>query len=75
VIELKIRYGTLARTIADGLAQTWEYADRSGAAEAHLVIFDREPARSWEEKIFQREEVYRGAPERPVEFPVTVWGM
>jgi hypothetical protein len=42
-------------------------ADR-GAEEAHLVIFDRTPGRSWEEKIFRREEVFAGR-------PITVWGM
>ena len=75
VIELKVLHKSLDQTIADGLRQTWEYADRCGADEAHLVIFDRRPGRSWEEKIFRRAEVYRGTPERPVAFPVTVWGM
>jgi hypothetical protein len=68
VIELKILYGTLARTISDGLAQTWEYMDRCGVAEGHLIIFDRTPNKSWDEKIFVREEAYQGT-------PITVWGM
>lgn len=67
VIELKLRYGELEATIADGLAQTWAYADASGASEAHLVIFDRTPGKPWAEKIWQRVEVYR-------EFVITVWG-
>ena len=75
VIELKVLHKSLDQTIADGLRQTWEYADRCGADEAHLVIFDRRPGRSWEEKLFRRAEVHRGTPERPVAFPVTVWGM
>jgi hypothetical protein len=75
VIELKVLHKSLDQTIADGLRQTWEYADRCGAEEAHLVIFDRRPERTWEERIFRREEVYRGTTERPVAFPVTVWGM
>ncbi len=67
VIELKLRYGDLEATIADGLAQTWAYADASGAGEAHLVIFDRTPGKPWAEKIWQRVEVYRG-------YAITVWG-
>ena len=68
VIELKIRYGALEGTIADGLAQTWEYADRCGADQAHLVIFDRTPGKPWTEKIFRQEQVYR-------DLPISVWGM
>ena len=68
VIELKLLYKTLEATVAEGLAQTWDYADRCGADEAHLVIFDRTPGKAWEEKLFQREETYRGR-------SITVWGM
>jgi len=75
VIEIKVLHKSLAQTIAAGLAQTWEYADRCGAAEAHLVIFDRTPGKAWEERLFRRDEVYRGTTERPLAFPVTVWGM
>ncbi|CAK0770708.1 hypothetical protein CCP3SC5AM1_60018 [Gammaproteobacteria bacterium] len=58
---------SLERTLADGLAQTWEYLDRMGQSAGHLVIFDRSE-RPWEEKIYRREEVYRGR-------NFTVWGM
>ena len=68
VIELKLLYKSLAATLAEGLRQTWEYADRCGAAEAHLVIFDRRADRSWDERIWQRSE-------RHNELPITVWGM
>jgi hypothetical protein len=68
VIELKILYGTLERTLRDGLAQTWEYMDRCGVAEGHLLIFDRTPDKSWDEKIFVRDEAYQGT-------PIKVWGM
>ncbi len=67
VIELKLRYSDLEATIADGLTQTWAYADASGASEAHLVIFDRTPGKPWAEKIWQRTEVHRG-------LAITVWG-
>jgi hypothetical protein len=75
VIELKVLHKSLEQTVSAGLAQTWEYADRCGATEAHLVIFDRTPGKPWEEKIFQRTETYRGDAGVPAAFPITVWGM
>jgi hypothetical protein len=68
VIELKLLYNSLDETIAKGLEQTWLYMDRSGAEAGHLVIFDRRKQRSWEEKLFVREEEYQGA-------TIKVWGM
>jgi len=68
VIELKIVYGSLGRTLEKGLEQTWEYMDRCGAKEGHLVIFDRDRDKPWEEKIFRREETHREA-------QIAVWGM
>ena len=68
VLELKLRYGSLARTIEEGLAQTWAYMDRCGAEASHLVIFDRDPDKSWDEKIFTRPETYQGV-------EIKVWGM
>ncbi len=49
VIELKIKYGE--DTLKHGLKQTAEYIDICGAHEGHLVIFDRDPTKSWQEKI------------------------
>jgi hypothetical protein len=68
VIELKLLRGSLEATLQEGLSQTWEYVDRCGAEEAHLVIFDRRPGKTWEERIWQRAESHRG-------LPITVWGM
>ena len=68
VIECKVLRRGLGRTVREGLGQTRAYMDRSGAAEGHLVIFDRTEDRSWDDKIFRREEAEDGA-------PVTVWGM
>ena len=68
VIECKVLHRGLERTLREGLEQTRAYMDRSGAAEGHLVVFDRTEGRSWNEKIFRRDEVEGGA-------PVTVWGM
>ena len=60
--------GSLERTIAQGIEQTRACMDRYGAEEGHLVVFDRTRGKSWEEKVFRREETGDGA-------PVTVWGM
>jgi len=54
VIELKILYKSLERTIADGLTQTAEYMDKCGSEHGHLIIFDRRPDRKWADKIFRK---------------------
>ena len=68
VVECKLRRRGLERTIAEGLAQTRDYLDRCGAESGHLIVFDRSPERTWEEKIFRRDPSAEGA-------PITVWGM
>lgn len=68
VIELKLLHGSLERTVAEGLAQTSEYLSRCGTKEGHLIIFDRDPNRPWDEKVFRRDEAHQGR-------TVTVWGM
>ena len=68
VIELKILHRSLDETISLGLGQTFEYMQRCAAAEGHLVVFDRAPEKSWDEKIFRRDERFR-------EVSITVWGM
>ena len=66
VIELKLRHGT--RSLSVGLEQTARYMDGSRADEGHLVIFDRDPSKTWEEKIFRLTEVVNGK-------TIHVWGM
>ncbi len=56
VLELKILYNSLETTVADGLVQTAAYAQQCGADEAHLLIFDRRPRISWDEKIWQETD-------------------
>ena len=70
VIECKVRSSGLGldRVIGEGLEQTVAYMDRCGAASGHLVIFDRRPGLSWEERIFRRDSEPGGS-------PVTVWGL
>ena len=68
VVECKVLHRGLERTLREGLEQTRAYMDRCGAAEGHLVVFDRTEGRAWEEKIFRRDEAEGGV-------PVMVWGM
>ena len=68
VIECKLRRGSLERTVREGLEQISKYMDGCGTDEGHLVIFDRSEKRTWDEKIYSREETVG-------ERCVTVWGM
>ena len=68
VVECKVLHKGLERTIAEGLDQTIAYMDRCDAEAGHLVVFDRRAGRSWEEKVFRREESADGR-------TITVWGM
>ena len=70
VVECKVLHKDAERTIAEGLAQTRRYMDRCAAEAGHLIVFDRAPDRTWEEKLFRRE-----APAGAGQAPVTVWGM
>ncbi len=54
VLELKLLHGSLEATLAEGIPQIKAYMDRCGAPEGHLLIFDRNPNRSWEEKIWEK---------------------
>ena len=57
VIECKVRRQRdgLDEVIRRGALQTAGYMDRSGATEGHLLVFDRDERKSWEEKVFHRE--------------------
>ncbi|MBS3779628.1 MAG: hypothetical protein KGY41_04495, partial [Desulfovermiculus sp.] len=68
VVELKILYKSLEKTIEDGLRQTFEYMDRCDSKEGHLIVFDRRKGVAWEEKVFVRKETYQGQ-------EIAVWGM
>ena len=67
VVECKILHGSLDATIREGLEQTLAYMHRCQGESGHLVIFDRDELKPWEEKLYQREESLDGR-------PVTVWG-
>ena len=69
VIECKVLHGSLKRTISEGLEQTAAYMDRCAAAAGHLVIIDRAPGKSWDEKVFHRRTKSRRG------VAIDVWGM
>ncbi|MCK5516061.1 MAG: hypothetical protein KAI39_04230, partial [Desulfobulbaceae bacterium] len=60
VLELKIQRGNLDTLIRKGMEQTAEYADKANADEAHLIVFNRDPAISWDDKIWHRTAMYHG---------------
>jgi len=90
VIELKLKYkNSLEKVIEEGIEQTTEYVDKTGAEEAHLIIFDQENP-NWDEKIFvetrettNKYEKNGTVPENHVQSrlpdngikKITVWGM
>ena len=71
VIECKVRRKRdgLAEVIRRGALQTAGYVDRSGAEEGHLLIFDRDDRKSWEERLFHRKVRVRrtAGPAHPAE--------
>lgn len=60
VLELKILYKSLEKTINLGLEQTHAYMDRCDCHKGHLVIFNRNRTVSWDEKIFSETREYKG---------------
>jgi hypothetical protein len=68
VLELKLwRSGSLEKVLETGLPQTADYARQCGAAEAHLLIFDRRPDSDWDQRIWQATRHQDG-------YAVQVWG-
>ncbi len=55
--------------MADGVEQTAAYMDRCNAEAGHLVIFDRDEKRSWNEKMFRERRIAESGSE------IAVWGM
>jgi len=70
VIECKVlhRRRSLETTLAEGLAQTARYMDRCGSRAGHLVMFDPDAAKAWEEKSYRREGRLDGR-------RIAVWGL
>ena len=61
VIECKVKRARdgLDAVIRRGAAQTAAYMDRRQASEGHLVVFDTDDRKSWDERIFRREASVR----------------
>ncbi|MFZ1509852.1 MAG: AAA-like domain-containing protein [Anaerolineae bacterium] len=68
VIEIKLLRKAPDAILRKSLAQTADYADKVGATDAHLLLFDIRPNRPWDERIFHRQESHQGR-------TITVWGM
>jgi hypothetical protein len=66
VIELKIKHKE--DTLQEGLIQTRQYMDISGVQEGHLLLFDRNSQKSWDEKISFESILFNGK-------PIHVWMM
>ena len=69
VLELKIQRGSLDKVIANGVQQVADYAQRCGSRDAHLIIFNRNPEVSWEDKIWQKDDSNVDG------LAVSVWGI
>ena len=67
VVECKILRSGLEATIQEGLEQTLDHMDKCRGESSHLVVFDRDGSKPWEERLYRREESLGGR-------PVTVWG-
>ncbi len=66
VVELKILRNN--KTLPEGLEQTTGYMDKSNASEGHLVIFNQNPKKTWDEKIYHKQETFN-------EKTIEVWGL
>ena len=69
VLECKVRRArdAMKSLLEQGLEQTRDYMDRCGTAEGHLIVFESDQSKTWEERLFRREETKNGA-------SVVVWG-
>jgi len=60
VIEIKLKYDSLEKTIEKGLEQTHDYMDKCGTSEGYLLVINRSPKTSWKQKIFKRKKIFKG---------------
>jgi hypothetical protein len=71
-IELKTitdtSHASIDTVLKSGLEQTYEYALLSKADSAHLIICDQRNGKTWDEKIYDRIDVYQGR-------EIHVWGV
>ena len=67
VLELKLLWNSLEKTLEDGVPQTVEYMDKAAAESGHLLVFDRHAGIPWDDKIFAFDRTWQGK-------TVRVWG-
>ncbi len=70
-LEVKLYHSSNTET--EGLQQLGGYLSRLGLTSGHLLIFDRRPEKTWEEKIYRRNEVVLPAPHESLR--ATIWGL
>ncbi|MEM7403054.1 MAG: hypothetical protein AAF310_03445, partial [Myxococcota bacterium] len=71
VLELKLIHekNGFDSTLQQGLQQTSAYMDSCKATEGHLLLFDRRAGKSWDERIWVKQE------QAPDSQAITVWGL
>ncbi|MEM7403518.1 MAG: ATP-binding protein, partial [Myxococcota bacterium] len=71
VLELKLIHqkSALETKQSEGLKQTAAYMQRVNTQEGHLLLFDRRAGKSWEERIWVKQE------QAPDGRAITVWGL
>jgi hypothetical protein len=58
VVEIKLKHkNSIKKVVEDGLEQTANYVDKTGAKEAYLIIFDQDNE-NWDEKVFVENRRY-----------------
>ena len=67
VLELKVLWNSVEKTLEEGVAQTGAYMDTAAAESGHLLIFDRTAGKRWDEKIFSFDRTWQGK-------TIRVWG-
>jgi len=69
-LELKIRRGALETEIESALVQSYNYLERLHGElnEGHIIIFDRDSNKSWDDKLYRLNRAYKGC-------DFSIWGM
>lgn len=67
VLELKVLWNSVEKTLEEGVAQTGAYMDTAAAESGHLLVFDRTAGKRWDEKIFSFDRTWQGK-------TIRVWG-
>ncbi|MEM7403258.1 MAG: ATP-binding protein, partial [Myxococcota bacterium] len=71
VLELKLVRAKdgHATKLQEGIEQTGQYMDRCAATAGHLLLFDRRAGKSWDERIWVKQE------QSSTGQAITVWGL